>query len=65
MTKPVPILPPAHYLQPCVVTLGDGSVGEALQGMRAAVECERADKAALRAWVREQEPDDADRPATF
>lgn len=45
-----PVLPPASYLDPCPVSLGDGTVQGALTGLRSAVECDRADKAALRAW---------------
>jgi hypothetical protein len=35
--------------------LGDGTVGDSLLGLRATIECDRADKAALRAWVSEHE----------
>lgn len=54
-----PVLPPVSYLQPCEVTLGNGTIGDALQGLRATVECDRADKAALRAWRDEHVDDDS------
>lgn len=57
-----PLLPPAAYLEPCPVRLGAGTIGDALQGLRAAVECGRADKAALRAWADEHAADDGDAP---
>lgn len=55
-----PLLPPEAYLEPCEVSLGDGTIGGALQGLRGAVECERADKAALRAWREKHIDDDGD-----
>ena len=53
--REVPVFPPAEYLQPCSaepVTQID-AVLEALAGL---VECERADKAALRRWIEERRP---------
>lgn len=58
VTEKVPLLPPTAYLEPCPVSLGDGSLGAALVGLRETVECDRADKTALRAWVDEQAPAD-------
>ncbi|WP_157826495.1 hypothetical protein [Halomonas sp. MES3-P3E] len=55
----MPQLPPSAYLAPCPVSLGDGTVGAALEGLRATVECDRADKTALRAWALEHQPDAA------
>lgn len=55
VTQQVPELPPSTYLDPCPVSLGDGTIGGALQGLRATVECDRADKAALRAWAAEHQ----------
>lgn len=46
-----PVLPPGAYLLPCPVSLGDGTFQGALTGLRATIECDRADKAALRAWA--------------
>lgn len=54
VTQRVPVYPPEVYLQPCPVGLGDLSVQGALAGLRAALDCEQADKAALRAWAAEQ-----------
>lgn len=51
VTKRVPVLPPSAYLEPCSISLGDGTVQGALLGLRATLECDRADKAALRAWA--------------
>lgn len=48
------VLPPASYMEPCPVSLGDGTVQGALTGLRSTVECDRADKAALRAWSEHQ-----------
>jgi hypothetical protein len=60
VTEVRPLLPPAAYLEPCLVELGDGTIGDALQGLRATVECDRADKAALRAWRELHIEDDGD-----
>ncbi|MCK0743576.1 Rz1-like lysis system protein LysC [Chromohalobacter nigrandesensis] len=65
VTEREPVLPPASYLQPCDVSLGNGTIGEALQGLRATVECDRADKAALRAWRTKHDEDDGDEPRDF
>ncbi|KAA0014419.1 hypothetical protein F0A17_01860 [Billgrantia pellis] len=53
ITEREAVLPPAAYLEPCAISLGDGSVQGALQGLRSTIECDRADKAALRAWAAE------------
>lgn len=60
-----PPLPPPAYLEPCPVSLGDGTIGDALKGLRATVECDRADKASLRAWRAEHATGDGDEPETF
>ena len=60
VTEGDPTLPPEAYLDPCPVDLGGGSIGDALLGLRATVECDRADKAALRAWRDEHADDDGD-----
>lgn len=60
VTEVQPRLPPPAYLEPCTISLGDGSLGDALLGLRATVECDRADKAALRAWAAEHDGDDGD-----
>lgn len=46
----VPVLPPAQYMEPCDLDLG-ATIGSALQGLRAGVDCERADKASIKAWA--------------
>lgn len=56
----VPALPPDSYLEACPVSLRDGSIGGALVGLRSAIECARADKAALRAWRDEHAADDSE-----
>ncbi|RKR02604.1 hypothetical protein C7446_2322 [Kushneria sinocarnis] len=49
-----PVLPPDAYLQPCPISLGNGTIQGALTGLHATIECDRADKAALRAWSERQ-----------
>ena len=63
VTEQEPELPPPAYLEPCPVSLGNGTIGDALKGLRATVECDRADKASLRAWRAEHA--EGDEPETF
>lgn len=51
--KRVPVLPPAEYLQPCTIDYGDRSLAEVVQALSAGVDCERADKSAIRRWADE------------
>lgn len=50
ITKREPVLPPAEYLAPCTIDYGTRTVSEVIQGLSAGIECERADKAAIRRW---------------
>ena len=54
VTEREAVLPPAAYLEPCPISLGDGSVEASLKGLRATIDCDRGDKASLRAWAAEQ-----------
>lgn len=51
--KRVPVLPPAEYLVPCSIDYGDRTIAEILSALSAGVDCERADKAAIRSWADE------------
>lgn len=53
VTKRVPVLPPAEYLQPCSIDYGNRSLDEVLKALSAGVDCERADKSAIREWAEE------------
>ncbi len=58
ITQREPVLPPEQYLVPCEIDVGEGTVAEVLTGLRAGIDCERADKAAIRAWASSfSEPD--------
>lgn len=50
VTKREAVLPPAGYMEPCTLDLGT-TIGSALRGLRAGVDCERADKAAIKQWA--------------
>ena len=50
ITKREPVLPPAEYLAPCTIDYGSRTVSEVIQGLSAGIDCERADKAAIRRW---------------
>lgn len=65
VTQRVPVLPPPAYIEPCAVSLGDGTVQGALLGLRTTIECDRADKAALRAWAAEHDVTTDDERETF
>lgn len=56
VTKREAVLPPAQYMEPCQLELGT-TIGSALQGLRAGVDCERADKAAIKRWAQEYDDD--------
>lgn len=57
ITKREPVLPPAEYLAPCPIEYGDRSLAEVVQALSAGIECERADKAAMRRWADEYRQD--------
>ena len=57
VTKREPVLPPAEYLAPCTIDYGARSVSEVIQGLSAGIDCERADKAAIRRWADEYRKD--------
>lgn len=50
VTRSLPVLPPESYLQPCPLEYPDNRISTALDVLAAGIDCERADKAALRAW---------------
>jgi hypothetical protein len=49
----VPVFPPERYLEPCVGTPAT-RIDEVIAELSDLVDCERADKAALRAWIAER-----------
>ena len=49
--KRVPVLPPAEYLQPCPIEYGDRTLAEVVKALSAGVDCERADKQAIKVWA--------------
>ncbi|MGM0825685.1 MAG: Rz1-like lysis system protein LysC [Pseudomonadota bacterium] len=65
VTRLVPLLPPSAYLEPCPVSLGNVTLGDSLEGLRATIECDRKDKASLRAWRDEHAAEADDQPQTF
>ncbi len=50
VTKREPVLPPASLMAPCVAPASDGTIGGELARLSWLTQCERDDKAALRAW---------------
>lgn len=50
ITKREPVLPPAEYLDPCPIEYGERSLSEVVTALAAGIDCERADKAAIRKW---------------
>lgn len=53
--REVPVFPPEHYLEPCEAA-PPRRIDAVLEGLSDLVDCERADKAALRAWIEERRP---------
>jgi len=51
--REVPVLPPARYLQPCEA-VPVSRLDLVIERLSELVECERADKAALRRWAEER-----------
>lgn len=49
------MFPPEHYLEPCEAA-PPRRIDAVLEGLSDLVDCERADKAALRAWIEERRP---------
>ncbi len=57
ITKTVKVLPPEQYTAPCTSQPSDKTVAGELKRLDKLVRCERADKAALRAWATDDEGD--------
>lgn len=53
----MPVFPPAEYLDECVIPRESPAFEDELRRQAALVRCERADKAALRAWIEERRDD--------
>jgi hypothetical protein len=51
----VPVFPPAEYLEPCEAE-PVSRLDLVIERLSELVDCERADKAALRAWIEERQP---------
>ncbi|PCI51408.1 MAG: hypothetical protein COB49_02030 [Alphaproteobacteria bacterium] len=51
MRETVRVLPPAEYIAPCTSQPTDQTILAELKRLDKLVRCERADKAALRAWA--------------
>lgn len=49
--KRIAVLPPAEYSVDCPVDYGTGTIEDVIKGLGAAVGCERANNAGLRAWA--------------
>jgi len=50
----VPVYPPEEYLDDCEIARQERDLGSELRRLANLVRCERADKAALRAWIEER-----------
>ncbi len=50
---PVYVYPPEHYLDPCLLSYPDTSIAGVQRSLIAGIECERAGKAGIRAWITE------------
>ena len=60
ITKRGAVLPPEQYLEHCKPEYKERSIEDSITGLSALVDCERADKAAIRRWADEykQEAED-------
>lgn len=57
-----PVFPPSQYLRPCTIYYPDNKVQTVIESLSKGVECERSDKAAIRAWVNSFESPEAKQP---
>jgi len=55
--REVPVYPPEEYLDDCEIARQERDLGSELRRQANLVRCERADKAALRAWIEERRDD--------
>ena len=53
MEQEVPVFPPEEYLEPCT-TEPVSRIEDVIGSLSDLVDCERADKAAMRRWIEER-----------
>ena len=60
--KRVPVFPDPNYLKECPIDYGDRSAQAVIEGLSSGIDCERADKKAIRCWVQEHGEEGEPRP---
>ncbi len=51
VTKREPVFPPGQYLSECPLDYSDRTPAGVIRTLAAGIDCERADKRAIRCWV--------------